>query len=111
MSNHVMLTNTDYQSICDKLREKTGNVNLIKSGDIVGEIELISNFADTINVTNLADNIIDKSIVGIVDEMGTFFQTEEPSYDIWVNNENGGRCLYKHVRQRDVRKDENSAEE
>lgn len=49
--------------------------------------------------------------VGIVDEMGTFFQTEEPSYDIWVNNENGGRCLYKHVRQRDVRKDENSAEE
>lgn len=49
--------------------------------------------------------------VGIIDARGTFFQTEEPSYDIWVNNENGGRCLYKHVRQRDVRKDEGSAEE
>lgn len=31
----------------------------------------------------------------VVDAYGTFFQTEEPSYDISVSV--GERCLYKHV--------------
>lgn len=34
--------------------------------------------------------------VYIVDAYGTFFQSEEPSYDIMVEEENG-RCLYKHI--------------
>ena len=34
--------------------------------------------------------------VYIVDAYGTFFQTEEASYDVMVEEENG-RCLYKHI--------------
>ena len=32
----------------------------------------------------------------IVDAYGTFEQNEEPSYDIFVRDDN---CLYKHVRE------------
>jgi predicted HicB family RNase H-like nuclease len=34
--------------------------------------------------------------IGIVDAYGTFEQTEESSYDIFVDEEN---CLYKHIRE------------
>ena len=33
--------------------------------------------------------------IHIVDSYGTFFQTEEPSYDVMV--EDGEPCLYKHI--------------
>lgn len=68
MSNYVILTNTDYQLICDKLREKTGNINLIKSGELAGEIEALSDFINTINISNLADDIINKTVTGIIDD-------------------------------------------
>lgn len=32
----------------------------------------------------------------IIDSNGTFFQREEPSYDIMVEDE---ECLYKHIRE------------
>lgn len=32
----------------------------------------------------------------VVDAYGTFFQVDEPSYDIMVE-EGSGRCLYKHI--------------
>ena len=32
----------------------------------------------------------------IIDSNGTFFQREEPSYDIMVKDE---QCLYKHIRE------------
>lgn len=35
-------------------------------------------------------------VIEIVDAYGTFFQDEEPSYDIMVN-ENNEECLYKHI--------------
>lgn len=35
----------------------------------------------------------------VVDSYGTFFQTEEPSYDIMVEEE---RCVYKHVPESNV---------
>ena len=41
--------------------------------------------------------------VYIIDRFGTFEQNEEPSYDIMVESEN---CLYKHIRQRFLRKAE-----
>ena len=34
-----------------------------------------------------------------VDPYGTFEQNEEPSYDLFVVDEN---CLYKHIRERGV---------
>lgn len=37
--------------------------------------------------------------VEIVDSYGTFEQSEEPSYDVHVTDENGRTALYKHVRQ------------
>ena len=37
--------------------------------------------------------------IKIIDAYGTFFQTEEPSYDILVTEEN---CLYKHFRESKV---------
>ena len=34
--------------------------------------------------------------IEVVDEYGTFEQSEEPSYDVYVQEEN---CLYKHIRE------------
>ena len=34
--------------------------------------------------------------VDIIDAYGTCFQSEEPSYDVLVKEEN---CLYKHIRE------------
>ena len=37
--------------------------------------------------------------VEIIDAYGTFFQSEEPSYDVLVKEEN---CLYKHIRESNI---------
>lgn len=37
-------------------------------------------------------------IIYVVDAYGTFFQNEEPSYDIMVGVEEK-RCLYKHINE------------
>ena len=39
--------------------------------------------------------------VYIVDAYGTFFQVEEPSYDIVVK-ETRGECVYKHIPESQV---------
>lgn len=39
--------------------------------------------------------------VYIVDAYGTFFQVDEPSYDIVVKEERG-ECLYKHIPESKV---------
>ena len=46
--------------------------------------------------------IKEKNLFGeicVVDSYGTFFQKEEPSYDIFVETIN---CLYKHVRESSI---------
>lgn len=42
----------------------------------------------------------------IVDAYGTFFQNDEPSYDIMVEHSHydGEKCLYKHISERFVSK-------
>lgn len=40
-----------------------------------------------------------KGEIIIIDAFGTFEQNEEPSYDIFIKEEN---CLYKHVRQSQI---------
>lgn len=42
------------------------------------------------------DDQIKIGTIEIIDAYGTFFQTEEPSYDVMVKVEN---CLYKHIRE------------
>lgn len=39
--------------------------------------------------------------IAIVDKYGTFEQSEEPSYDVYVDAEN---VLYKHIRQSSLTK-------
>ena len=39
--------------------------------------------------------------VEIIDAYGTFFQSEEPSYDVLVKEEN---CLYKYIRESNIEK-------
>lgn len=34
--------------------------------------------------------------IEIIDAYGTFFQSDEPSYDVLVREEN---CLFKHIRE------------
>ena len=44
-----------------------------------------------------------EGVVAIVDSYGTFFQQEEPSYDILVEDFLGGeKTLVKHIRESDV---------
>lgn len=40
------------------------------------------------------NDIVKQGYVYIVDAYGTFFQVDEPSYDIMVEEDN---CLYKHI--------------
>lgn len=45
--------------------------------------------------------------VYIIDAYGTFFDDSDVSYDIMVENDprhNGGKCLYKHIKEKFVRK-------
>lgn len=41
-------------------------------------------------------------LIEVVDDMGTFFQDEEPSYDIYVSTGRAG--LYKHVQESQIRR-------
>ena len=44
-----------------------------------------------------------EGVVAIVNSYGTFFQNEEPSYDIMVEHFLGGeKTLVKHIRESDV---------
>lgn len=40
--------------------------------------------------------------VAIVDATGTFEQREEPSYDLWLEQIDGSRLLWKHIRQSEL---------
>lgn len=42
MTDYVIMPGTDYQSICDAVREKTGGTDLLKSGDVAGRIQTIN---------------------------------------------------------------------
>lgn len=60
------------------------------------------NYEDKVVFSFIDDDKKEKTLKGeiyIVDSYGTFFQTEEPSYDIMVENYNGAPCLFKHVRE------------
>ena len=46
------------------------------------------------------DGIVKQGYVYIVDAYGTFFQADEPSYDIMVEEE---KCLYKHIPESHVK--------
>lgn len=37
--------------------------------------------------------------IEIIDAYGTFFQSDEPSYDVLVEEES---CLYKHIRESSI---------
>ena len=39
--------------------------------------------------------------IEIIDPYGTFYQSEEPSYDVMIKVEN---CLYKHIRESNIDK-------
>lgn len=39
ITDYVIMPGSDYQAVCDKIREKTGKTGIIKSGDLVTEIE------------------------------------------------------------------------
>ena len=41
MSKYAVMPMTDYENICNAVREKTGKTDLLKSGDISGEINAI----------------------------------------------------------------------
>lgn len=38
LTDYVIMPGADYQAACDKLREKTGKTDLIKSGDLAAAI-------------------------------------------------------------------------
>jgi len=41
LTDYVIMPGADYQALCDKIREKTGKTDVIKSGDLVTEIDSI----------------------------------------------------------------------
>lgn len=45
LTDYVIMPGADYQAACDKIREKTGKTDLIKSGDLASEIESIGGAA------------------------------------------------------------------
>ena len=46
------------------------------------------------------DGTVKQGYVYIVDAYGAFFQADEPSYDIMVEEE---KCLYKHIPESHVK--------
>lgn len=42
LTDYIIMPSVDYQAACDKLREKSGKTELIKSGDLATEIEAIA---------------------------------------------------------------------
>lgn len=45
------------------------------------------------------NGIVKRGYVYVVDAYGTFFQKDEPSYDVMVEEDN---CLYKHIPESQV---------
>lgn len=43
LTDYVIMPGSDYQALCDKIREKTGKTDVIKSGDLATEIEEVAN--------------------------------------------------------------------
>lgn len=54
-------------------------------------------------VSFVLDNETYEGSIYIVDAFGTFFQTEEPSYDI-MTNYHGTNILVKHIRESGLKK-------
>lgn len=50
-------------------------------------------------VTFKISDQIKTGLIKIVDAYGTFSQTEEPSYDVMIKEDN---CLYKHIRESNI---------
>lgn len=42
LTDFIIMPGADYQAACDKLREKSGKTDLIKSGDLASEIEAVA---------------------------------------------------------------------
>lgn len=40
--------------------------------------------------------------VAIVDATGTFEQHDEPSYDLWLEQTDGSKLMWKHIRQSEL---------
>lgn len=40
--------------------------------------------------------------VAIVDDLGTFEQHDEPSYDLWLEQTDGSKLMWKHIRQSEL---------
>lgn len=43
LTDYVIMPGSDYQALCDKIREKTGKTGILKSGDLVTEVEEVAN--------------------------------------------------------------------
>lgn len=50
---------------------------------------------------SLSENEVHKGVIWIVDELGTFFDKSDVSYDIFVEEEN---MLYKHINEKYVKR-------
>lgn len=42
LTDYVIMPGADYQAACDKLREKSGKTDPIRSGDLASEIEAVA---------------------------------------------------------------------
>lgn len=54
-------------------------------------------YKDKVQFTVGNDTLVGE--VYIIDSYGTFFQNEEPSYDVMVPSIENGECLHKHLRE------------
>lgn len=83
MTEYVLMPGADYQNICNALRKKTGSTELIRSGEIPGEIENLPDndhydvFWDTYQQNGLRTNY-DRSFAGTGWTKALF----EPKYKI-----------------------------
>lgn len=48
LTDYVLMPGSDYQALCDKIREKTGKTDLIKSGDLAAELDNIAGTSDDV---------------------------------------------------------------
>lgn len=55
LTNMVIMPGSDYQEVCDAIREKTGGIDPIKSGDMAAQIRGISSGPSTCTAT-IANN-------------------------------------------------------
>ena len=67
LTDYVIMPSADYQAACNKLREKTGKTDLIKSGDMAKEIEEMS-WINLLEFDDLAISILDGSITSITND-------------------------------------------